>query len=630
MIDLVLVTLLVLALAALIVVALPEGLGSLAARNGRKWDTLTQRIRLLEQDLTHQQRQLSRFEGRASKRYRAQYDHIKTQLDYVGVMDRTLPRRDSLQFPQLPPNRWAGFYFAQHPGDALTVGRTFWRLRQIEAEASRCESTLQETDAGLDELETMPQHLQDVSRAAQERLTAVGQQLQTEQAWGLRHLDSMFQEHGRLRQEIRRLQGQLQQPGTISHDEAEKIDGELDGIESELASLEQQVSAVRQNREAYEAKEREALTAVQDLRRRAAAGGFPEELASLLSALANMLQDARRLAQNQAFVQAGARLADSQHLAEFGNRLIAVATQIQELQQRQNDALNRADIEPLSAQLQQVYRTLQQQLWPGGVRQASGVLETAVVQSLTALTGQLQELQTQAQAIDQQFRADVQRLEREANQRTTELDRAWNDMQRTLRLSDGELLAQRYFQSRQQREDAKGSPVRLDSYIRMASELTRDLRESSTCLQERMRILRESVNAISSIANTAEAEVGGWTCLQQQANEIRERATTVREIWPRVTQTGCLDKTHGLLDELTLYIQQVEQINHELIASSEQRGRLIKQTQEIIATLDDSTQTQVNQQVELRYGWAKDERDFAKAIAHLEDAKKIASAYEGW
>jgi len=81
---------------------------------------------------------------------------------------------------------------------------------------------------------------------------------------------------------------------------------------------------------------------------------------------------------------------------------------------------------------------------------------------------------------------------------------------------------------------------------------------------------------------------------------------------------------------LTLYIQQVEQINHELIASSEQRGRLIKQTQEIIATLDDSTQAQVNQQVELRYGWAKDERDFAKAIAHLEDAKKIASAYEGW
>lgn len=629
MIDLVLVTLLVLALAALLVVALPEALGGLAVRNSRKRGTLTQRICDLEQNLTQQQDQLSRFAGRASRRYRAQYENIKARLDYVEGMDRALLRRDSLQFPQLPPNLWAGFYFSQHPGDALTVGRTFWHLRRIETQVSHCETELQETNAGLDELETMPQHLQDDCRAAQGRLTTVGRQLQAEQAWGLQRLEGLVQTHGRLQQQLRQLQGQLRRPETISHDEAERLDGELDGVEGELDSLEQTVTAVQQNRAAYAAKEAEAATVIQRLRDRATTGVFSEELASLLSVMENMLQDARQSAQVQAFAQAEARLEGSQHLAEFGNQLIAVTSQIQELQQRQNDILNRADIEQLAAQLQQVYRTLQQQLWPGGVGQASGGLETAVVQSLTALTGRLQQLQTQVRAIETQFWTDVQRLEREANQRSTGLDRAWNDMQRTMHLADGEPLATRYARSRQQREEAKGSPARLDTYSGMAAELTILLRESNDYLQERLQTLREPVNGMSAFASTASAEAGEWRCLQRQADEIREKATVVQEIWSRVTKTGMLQETHGLLDELKLYSQQGEQVYHELSASSEQCKRLTEQTQDIIATLDDSVQTQVKQKVELRYRWARDEPDFAKAIAHLENAKKIASDYEG-
>lgn len=628
MIDLVLVALLVLTLAALLVVALPAGLGGLAVRNGRKRDMLTQRIDDLEQNLTKQQGQLSPFAGRASKRYQAQYNHIKTQLDTVEVMDQALLRRDSLQFSQLPPNRWAGFYFVRHPGDALAVGQTFWRLRQIEIQASRCETVLQEADAGLKKLETMPQYLQDECRAAQERLTAVGRQLQEEQAWGVQRLEGLVQAHGRLQQELQQLQGQLRRPETISHHEAERIDGELDGAEGELARLELAVSAIQQNRESYAAKEAEAVTVVQRLRDRAATGVFPEELASLLSALENMLQDARQSAQDQAFPRAAARLAGSQQLAEFGIQLIAVTSQIQELQGHRYDAFNRADIEQLTAQLQQVYGDVQQQIWLGGVRQASGVLEPGVVQFLIVNTRQLRQLQTQAQILNKQFREDMLRMERKANQKYLDLNRAWNDMQRTMKLADGEPLAIRYAQSRQQREEAKGSPTRLDAYSGTAAELTKDLRESNAYLQKRLRTLRESVNAMSSFVSTAQAQAGEWRCFQQQANEIREKATAVREIWPGVTQTGCLDKTHSLLDELKLYNQQGEQVYRDMQEEFRQINDLIDQIDKIITSLDFDQQNKAGLEFEEYKKWAMQESEFSGAVDELKEARRLVYKYK--
>jgi hypothetical protein len=628
MFDLVLVTVLIVLFIALLVLSVPEGLGELAVRNGRKRDDLTERIEHLEQNLTQQQRQLSRFAKRVSRRYQERYKEIKDWLDHVERIDQTLLRGDSLQFSQLPSNRWVGFHFARHPGDALAVVRTFWRLRQIEAQARACETTLQETNAWLVELETMPKHLQDECRADRGRLNTIGQQLQTEQAWGLRRLDGLIQEHDRLQQAFQQLQEQLRQPENIAHDEAERIDRNLEVAETDLEQLEQRVRSVRQKRANYVATETAAVTAVQELHNRAAAQAFPEELDSLLSVLQDLLQEARRLAQDHAFTPAATRLAESKQLTAFGNQLLTTTLQVYEWQQRQNDALNRADIEQLSVQLQQVYQTMQQQIRVGAERRPSGGLETAVVQSLVALTGQLQQLQTQAQGIDRLFRADVQRLEYEANQRTRELDQAWKDMQRTMRLADGEPLAQHYAQSGQQRGNAKGSPTRLNAYISIAAELRDDLRESNTFLQERLQSAREIVNSLSAFVSTAETEAGQWNSLQQQVREMREQATRIQQIWPRVTKIGLLNEAHGLLDELEVLNQQREQ-NYQ--AMRDQLGQfewLMRQTQEIIDTLDASIQDQVDPKVELRYRWARAEIDCSKALAHLEDAKRIVSGYE--
>jgi DNA repair exonuclease SbcCD ATPase subunit len=616
----------------LLLVAIPEFLRWLAGYNVRQRHYLVQAIRRLENNFETIARQLEPYRILQAPQYRQIYDSVTGQLQQIQSNRRSIASPSSMYFPRVPATGWPVRHFVNQPEDAARILTMFRRLRQLQKVVDRGQATLTTVQQDLGRLQQMPMQFKHECEAALARLQAVRTTLQEERKEGLTLLEALEAEYGRLQHTAITLSRQLGAPSTVSLEQADHIGRTLRSLDDPLADLEQQTQSIHQERVTFDRQYQEATKGLADMK--AGMAGLDESsgrLTPLFTAIHTLQNEAWQLRQQVAFPQAEALLTDGKQLVAFGKAVITTTLQVNDLLTRQDDFLTPDSINHTGEELQMIYGRLQEHIGRAARRQQFAPLPRYIHESLATMTTHLQQIQGQVQNIEAQHRMVTRQLEREADQRINELTRAWRILQKIVPLAEGDPLTKRYRGLLQQREAMKGKPVQLQIYSARVSELSQDIQATDHYLRSRLQAMAESMRSFPAFVNQAEQQAGEWLCLQPYVAQIKENATTIRQLWPKIAAAKRLAETHQRLDQIKLLHQQMQHAYREMVSHLHQLDRLDKVIQEKVALIEtpddpDPVRTQrVLSVLDLHYNQAIQANSCAEALDSLQQAEKFVN-----
>lgn len=610
---------------------LPEALRWLARRNVAQRQQLIQTVRRLEQDLQTLAQQLDPFHSLQAPQYRRIDDEVTQVLAQVQAHREAMAAPGALLFPDLGDGRWAVQHFASYPQDAGRILHTLRRLRELQRAAAEGEKMLDAAYQELGRLHEMPQQFRQDIQAILLTLQQVRDRLQQERGAGITAIQPWEETYSHVRRRAVQINQQLQASDAISLEQADQVGQALDEVEAALAQLNQETQQLQQARLACDEQFHRSSEAFATVEATVDLAHVPEGLRLLLGLIATLHEETTVLRRNAQFPQATALLTDSDTLVGVATAVIAAGQQVQALQPRLADSLAPQAMAALYQQVQRSEDELADQLAQLS-REPMTPLPRPLLPRLHSWQTRMQQAQTEATAWEQAEQEAAQRLTRELNQATTELNRAWQSLSRLLPLAEGDTLAKKYHGLQRQRQEAANKPLPLQRLVTAVRELTTDIQTSRDYLQQRYDSLKGVARDYPHFVSRVEQEAAHWRCLQAQVAEIKECAMGMQQVWQKVGKTGWLDETHELLDEVkqlnqhaqgsyAALQQQVHQFE-QIIAHIE---RTIDYVQQMAGEMDNGRIARVLGMIDLQYEEAYQAESYEQALAALRQAETFVN-----
>ncbi|MEZ4642889.1 MAG: hypothetical protein R3E31_09185 [Chloroflexota bacterium] len=611
---------------------LPEVLRWLAERNVQRRQQLVQAVRRLEQELRTLSVQLDPFHSLQAPQYRRIDDEVTQLLAQVQAEREAMAAPGALPFPRVTAVHWAIQHFAAYPRDAGRILYTWQRLRDMQRMVAAGEAVLAAADQELGRLHQMPQQFRQDSQAILQQLQQVRDRLQQERGAGVTALETWEEEYGRLRRQAVQLNQQLQATETISLEAADALGQALNEVEAALARLDQGTQQLQQARLALDETFQRSSKTFADIEARVDTTRVPEGLHLLLGLITILHEETAVLRRNTQFPQATALLADSDALIALAAEVIAAGRQVQGVLPLLADSLTPQTIATLHQQLQRSEDELADRL-EQLERQPAEVLPRPLLAVLRDVQTRMQQMQVEAAALQQAERDAAQRLARDLNQATTELNRAWQALQRTLPLAEGDLLAKKYHGLLQQRREAQGRPLPLQKLVAAARELTADIVTSHDYLRLRFENLGKLVRDYPQFVSAVEQDAAQWRCLQTQVAQVKECAMGIQQVWQKVKGTGWLDETHELLDEVKQLHQRAQTAYTDLEQQLQQFDNIVAHIERTIdyvqgaagEMMDNGRINRVLGMVDMQYDEAYRAATCEQALAALQRAESFVN-----
>lgn len=495
------------------------------------------------------------------QRYQAAREQLQEAVDHYREVANRLAE---VTVYDVDDGAWAFPHFLNHPEDVINIPRNALRLRRLESDVAEVRRAVSAAESRIGQVEETPLAVRRATgELADQRLPQLADLLAGEEGAGIEalgdlplRLEELQEEATTLKEEVRdrpsgdlpRLDRQTQQWVALQQ-QADELERDLEDVHQRRQSLDRQLEQLETTRDTVT-----NVSSDESVR---------DGVQPLLAYATERLDRARALRRQQQFAEATEEADEAQAVLTLARQLALAAEKVRQLLEVADISLHAEAIEVLSRRLYTAFRAAydligaEAQEPPEGA--AADVAETIPSQAAAAsdqnqaldgLLLRVDRLVAEADRVQKDHETSAREAQEEADRAGSELGQSWQALQETVALPARDPVALRYRQLLQQKSNAEGDPIRLQSFTQEAQTLTTELKEAQETLEHGLQRVETLRGELPQLLEKAEAEAGNWRCLQPYVQEMKESTATIWQITASDVQLAEMQETLAELDLL--------------------------------------------------------------------------------
>ncbi|HSM55595.1 MAG TPA: hypothetical protein VK879_05505 [Candidatus Sulfomarinibacteraceae bacterium] len=524
------------------------------------------------------------------ERYRSAREQLQEAVDHYREVANRLAE---VTIYDVDVGPWAFPHFLNHPEDAINIPRNALRLRRLQNDVAQVRRAVSAAESRIGQVEETPLALRRATgELADQRLPQLADLLADEEAAGIEALDDLSRRLEELRAETTTLKEEVRDrpsgdlPRLDQHAQqwvalqkrADELESNLEGVRNQRQSLDHQLQQMETTRD--------TVTNVSNDE------SVRDGVQPLLAYATERLDRARALRRRQKFAEATEEADEAQSVLTLARQLALAAEKVRQLLEVADISLHAEAIEVLSRRLYTAFRAAYDLVGaespeppdpiaadaesadvPRAGVPSTGVAETIPAepeqnQALDGLLLRVDRLVAEAERLQKDHETSAREVQEEADRAGSELGQAWQALQQVTPLPARDPVALHYRQLLQEKSNAEGNPIQLQSFMENAQTLTADLKEARQTLERGLQRVEALRGELPQLLEKAEAEAGNWRCLQPYVQEMKESTATIWQITGSDVQLAEMQETLAELDLLE------EQARAAYAALSGERKRL--------------------------------------------------------
>lgn len=526
---------------------LPELLRWLSRRNRQQAERARQALNDAGESLRTLAARLRPYRDLQADTFRRHYEPARDRLQKVVDAYQRLNRRlESVAPPDKPYGVWAFMHILNNPEEIWKAPLSAFQLWQVQRETESLRQEIEGAENLIARAEETPGGLVQAARQLRgQRLATLEEMLAEEEKAGLATAKALRQRLAQIGRQTDMLLETMQNGGATGLGRMDTLASELDQLDEATAALEADSAALRKQRRAVDARLQEVAAAKETTVSAAEEGPVRDGLQPILNRAATLEREARSLQQAERFVEAGKQATEALELVQLAGELAGVARRVRALREVSAVSLQAEAIDVLSRRLHATYRAAYAlcDSEAEGLSAAPEVLEAAAGdaeaappaepkrhEAVEGLKLRVSQLATEAKQIQEAHAQDVRRVAQEADEQTAQLEQAWQLLQQTVTLPPQDPVISHYRTLQSQRAAASDDPLKLQTYMDDARQLTRDLGVAIETVRHGFRQLETLRVELPAMLEKAESEAHNWRCLQPLLTEMKESIATLWQI----------------------------------------------------------------------------------------------------